>query len=67
MERKSEGIRQSSDDMTETKEFSTHGLKGVSVYRRVVVDGAVAWEFDVCLTAKRNGCSFKERVAESLL
>lgn len=52
--------------MTETMEVLTHGLKGVSVYRRVMVQGAVAWEFDVDLTVKRNGCTFKQRASEAL-
>lgn len=49
--------------MMETREFTTPGLKGVCVYRRVTIHGAVAWEFDIELTAKRNGCCFKERFA----
>jgi len=66
MERQCEGICQSSNDI-ETRETdgSLFGLKGILVWKRVVVFGAVAWELDTDLTAKRNGCSFQERASHA--
>ncbi len=63
MEGQSERLRQSSDDMIESNS-KYQGLERILVFKRVLVNGAVAWEFDVVLTEKRNGCTFEEKTKE---
>lgn len=66
MARQGQGIRQSSDDLEETKETKSvlFGLERVLVwvYRKQDCQryDVYAWEVDTELTNKRNGCTFDE-------
>lgn len=66
MERKGQGLRQSSDDLEDTKETKSvlFGLERVLVwvYRKqdCQMRDTYCWEVDTALTNKRNGCTFEE-------